>query len=89
MINEDITKIKKSGEYRTKDFYHATILKSLGGQLIDLERTGNNFCYFIFDDPDGGVEDIIKRYWNRELLVEPRLMVESINELKTRLHSRG
>ena len=75
--------------YKTKDFYHASIIKSLGGHLIDLERTDNNFCYFVFDDPSKQAEEIVRRYWNRELLVEPRMMVETINELKTRLHSRG
>lgn len=73
--------------YRTKDFYHAVVLKSLGFNLLELDRSEGNFSVFVFADEKENAEETIKKYWNRALKVEPRSMVDSINELKTRLYS--
>jgi hypothetical protein len=74
-------------EYKTKDFYSAVILKVLGWLLVDVDRVEGKFCMFVFEDPENGAEDCIRKYWNRELSVDPRLMVETIGELKTRIYS--
>lgn len=73
--------------YRTKDFYHAVVLKALGETLIRLEQGEGKFSYFVFDDSDRKAEEIIKKYWNRELLADPKSIIDSIVELKTRLYS--
>lgn len=73
--------------YRTKDFYHAVVLKSLGFDLLGLDRSEGSFSIFVFADEKENAEETIKKYWDRVLKVEPRAMVDSINELKTRLYS--
>lgn len=73
--------------YRTKDFYHAVVLKTLGFDLLTLDRNEGTFSVFVFADNDGLAIDVIKRYWDRSLVVDPKMMVDSINELKTRLYS--
>ena len=73
--------------YRTKDFYHAVVLKSLGFKLLGLDRAEGNFSIFVFDDEGQKAEKTISNYWERVLKVDPRTMVDSINELKTRLYS--
>lgn len=73
--------------YRTKDFYHAVVLKALGFGLLGLDRSEGKFSIFIFDDNDQTAEETVKKYWDRALVVEPRALVDSINELKTRLYS--
>lgn len=74
-------------EFRTKDFYHAVVLKALGFDLLGLDKSEGRFSIFIFDDKRQGAEETVKKYWDRALMVEPRAMVDSINELKTRLYS--
>lgn len=73
--------------YRTKDFYHSAVLKALGFDLLDLDRSEGNFSVFVFADEGGKAEETLREYWHRTLKVDPRAMVESINELKTRLYS--
>lgn len=74
-------------EFRTKDFYHAVVLKALGFELLGLDRSEGKFSIFVFDDERKEAEDTIRKYWNRELKLEPRAMADSISELKTRLYS--
>jgi|CXWL01.1.fsa_nt_gi hypothetical protein len=73
--------------FRTKDFYHAVVLKALGFELLGLDRSEGKFSIFIFDDSEQKAEESVRKYWERKLQVEPRAMVDSIGELKTRLYS--
>lgn len=77
------------GVFKSKDFYSGVILLVLGFELLDVERSLEKFCLFVFSDPEGRAGEMVDRYWKRELRVDPRLMADSINELKTRLHSRS
>jgi len=63
--------MEKPKEYKCNDFYQAVILKTAGVPLIRLEKTTERFFNFVFDDPE----------------VDARDLIESINELKTRIHS--
>ena len=74
-------------EYKSNDFYQAVVLKTIGLPLVRLERTNGRFFTFVFDDPDNQAEEIISKYWNKQLKVDARELVENINELKTRIHS--
>ncbi len=69
------------------DFYQACILKTLGFPLLRLERQSGNFVTFVFDDPNHKASDAIDNYWNRKTSVVARDLIETINELKTRIHS--
>jgi len=74
-------------EYQTKDFYHAVVLKTVGKPLVRLEQGEGKFSYFVFDDSDSSAEATIRKYWSRELQVDPKSLIDSIIELKTRLYS--
>jgi len=76
----------KNTEYKLNDFYQSAVLKSAGLPLLRLEKSQDKYFFFIFDDSSQKAEDIIRKYWNKELQVIARELVESIHELKTRLH---
>jgi len=77
----------ENSEFKIRDFYQAVILKTVGLPLSRLERDKGKFITFVFDDPEYKAEEIIERYWAREIKVEARSLIETINELKTRIHS--
>lgn len=81
-IMENIT------EFKSHDFYQAVILKTVGFPLLRLEKQqGQRFFTFVFDDPDYQAETTIEMYWNHQIKVDARELIENINELKTRIHS--
>ena len=77
----------ESKEFKISDFYQAVILKTAGLPLIRLESEDRRHFVFVFEDPEDQAEPILSRYWNHELQVDARDLIESINELKTRIHS--
>lgn len=74
-------------EYKTNDFYHAVILKTVGFPLLRLEKGNGKFLVFVFADSDSQAQVTIQNYWNRQIQVDARDLIETINELKTRIHS--
>ncbi len=72
-------------EFRINDFYQAVLLKTLGFPLLRLEKGNGKFVSFVFDDPEYRAEETIERYWNREVEVIAKDMVENIKELKNRI----
>lgn len=74
--------------FKSQDFYISVILKTLGFPLLRLERQDGNFVTFVFDDPETKAQETISQYWNREVVCNARDLIENINELKTRIHSR-
>lgn len=75
-----------SHELRIKDMYSAAILRSLSYRLIDLDRSEGSYALFVFDDPKSTADQVLREHWDGELQVNSRDFVESIRELKTRLH---
>lgn len=74
-------------EYKSPDFYQSVVLKSAGLTLLRLEKKNDRFFIFVFDDSNNEAKEIIKSYWSRKLQLVARDLIESINELKTRIHS--
>jgi len=74
-------------EYKSQDFYQSVILKTVGFPLLRLERTNGRFFTFVFDDSNNKAQETISMYWNKQLKVDARELIENINELKTRIHS--
>jgi len=74
-------------QFSSHDFYLCSVLLSLGCKITRLDRQQSNFVEFIFDDPPEKCHELITSYWADELQVNPRKLIESINTLKTRLHS--
>lgn len=76
-------------ELRIKDMYSAAILRSLKYPLVDLDRSEGNYVLFVFDDSGVTAEEVLRQHWDGQLQVNSRDFVESIRELKTRLHGQS
>jgi len=74
-------------EFRINDFYQSVVLLTAGLPLLRLEKISPKQSIFIFQDSDDKAEGIISDYWNHKLNYDPKLFVENINELKTRLYT--
>lgn len=70
------------------DFYSAVILRTYGIPLIGLSKGQGRFIVFIFKASQEECESILKKHWDRDLQLETRLFIETINELKTRVHEK-
>jgi hypothetical protein len=79
---------ERDGRYLTKDFYSASLLKAQGLPLVGLEKGGDRFYYFVFNDGDQKADQIIQGYWNRSLQVEAKDLIDAIQDLKTILYSK-
>jgi len=75
-------------EVKTKDFYQACLLKSMNYPLLRMERGGGDFQVFVFDDPEFTAEEVLGRYWDGEVTVNAKVLIDTIKELKTRVHTR-
>lgn len=76
-------------EYTTKDFYIGACILASGVPLLRLQRKSDKFVLFIFSISTPKAEEIIKRHWNRTLVLPTRDVVDAIHELKTRLYSES
>lgn len=74
--------------FKTKDFYHAAILMTLEFTLIKLEKSGKDFLYFIFKDPQEEAINLIDSYWRDQLQVNPKDLISNIKELKSRIYAK-
>jgi len=79
--------MKRQKEFKTNDFYSAVILRTMGFPLIRLERSSGKFVVFVFADSKNQAEELITKYWNHEIKVDARELIDNIRELKTRIHS--
>lgn len=74
--------------FKCQDFYQSVILKTLGHQLIRLEKVGERLVIFVFKVSIEDAEEVLGKYWNRDLVVNARDLIENINELKSRIHEK-
>lgn len=84
--------------YKTKDIYIASTLITLGYTKYRIERNGRQ-CFFIFiiDNEDApecfgmidALELDVEKYWNNDLLVDPKRLFNAFKELKTRMFIGG
>ena len=80
--------MKNLNTWSTSDFYSAVIVRASGIPLFKLVREQGKFLTFQFTASPESCEEIIKKHWDRTLKVESRLLIETINELKTRIHEK-
>lgn len=76
----------KNETWSTKDFYSAALVRASGIPLVNLVKREGSYVTFVFDASYEICDDIIRRHWDRSLKLETRLLIETINELKTRIH---
>lgn len=81
--------MENTREVKLNDFYQAVILKTSGLPLLRLEKGVGKFVTFVFDDPEYKAEETLEKYWNKELQLTARDVIENISELKTRIHSES
>jgi hypothetical protein len=79
--------MEDSKEIKLHDFYQACILKTVGFSIIRLERNNSKFVEFVFEDPKSEAETVLMEYWNRNLKIQAKDLIENISELKTRIYS--
>lgn len=72
----------------SKDFYLVAVCLACGCHLMGLDRSQGDYVEFILKETPEHCHGIISSYWADELEVNPRHLVDAINTLKTRLHSR-
>lgn len=75
-------------EVRIKDMYSAAVLRCLRYPLVDLDRSEGNYVLFVFDDSGATAEEVLRQHWDGRLEVNSRDFIESVRELKTRLHGQ-
>lgn len=74
--------------WNTSDFYSAALVRASGIPLIELSKEQGKFVAFHFESSPEICEEILKKHWDRTLKLETRLLIETINELKTRVHEK-
>lgn len=71
--------------WSTSDFTSACIIRASSIPLIRLEKN-NRIIDFIFNSSPTTCESILRKHWDRQLILETRQLFEVISELKTRVH---
>lgn len=75
-------------EYTTKDFYRASLLKALKVPLLRLERGNRDFADFVFQISKGQADSIFTDYWNHNLSIQAKDLIDAINDMKSILYSK-
>lgn len=76
--------------YSTKDFVTAVVLRIVGFPLVKMERENGITTFFFereFPEKYVTIEEALKSYWDRELSLPVRGVLDTEKELKTRIHT--
>ena len=59
-------------DYKTKDLWEAILLYTVGKKYIALEEDlyDTKRMIFRFEDKEGNCEELITRYWQKDILVD-------------------
>jgi hypothetical protein len=82
---------KNKSYWETSDFYSAVLVRASGINLSNLVRRAESdkFLTFQFNSTPETCEEILRKHWDRSLKLETRLIIETINALKTRIHEKA
>lgn len=72
--------------YETTDLNTAVVLFELGNNFIEVNKTDPKRVKFCFQDSDM-LQNQIKKFYNKELLLEPSSLFSAQKVLKTRIYS--
>ena len=72
--------------YSTDKFYFAAVLLALGYKMIKVEDINVKKKAFVFAIEQALAEELREGYYNRELQVDARTLVDCIKELKDRIY---
>ncbi|MDQ3159369.1 MAG: hypothetical protein M3P98_04535 [bacterium] len=73
-------------KWSSKDFYSCALIRASGIPLSNVVKMNGNFCTFFFDASTEECEELLRKHWDRTLLLPTRNVIDSIVELKTRIH---
>ncbi len=59
---------------------------SLHCPIIEIDKTNPKKAQFVFER-NPKLDSLIRKYWNKELLVEPRAYFDALKAIKTRLYA--
>lgn len=80
-----MTKLLKERDfYKTSDLALATVL-SLYYPIEAIDRTNLDRVQFLFKREEG-LEEVVEKYWRRELRVEPQAFFNQLRIIKARLY---
>lgn len=80
-----MTKLLKERDfYKTSDLALATVL-SLYYPIEPIDRTNLDRVQFLFKREEG-LEEVVEKYWRRELRVEPQAFFNQLRIIKARLY---
>lgn len=80
-----MTKLLKERDfYKTSDLTLATVL-SLYYPIEAIDRTNPDRVQFLFKREEG-LEEVVEKYWRRELRVEPQAFFNQLRIIKARLY---
>lgn len=72
--------------YGTNDLYLSAYLKAKGHELIDIKNVKGRKT-FIFNNEYSEMKQIVVDYYDGKGLVEPRLLVDHIKNMKSLTHN--
>ena len=74
--------------YKTVDLYYAAFLKASKVNLLGTEGQSTGKVIFVFEDINKEViQDLKRKYFNRDAIVNARDYAEEIRNLKIMVHS--
>lgn len=90
MENHDYELLKDEEHISFSEFSLAIALICLGFKLIALNRSDQTYRKIVFVfKKDTALQTTVSRYWNGDLLVEPKTFWNVSRELKSRMRSEG
>lgn len=78
-------KIKNTEVFVTSDLSLTTAI-SLYCPIIEIEKTNPRKAQFMFEH-DSALTALLEKYWNKQLLVEPRAYFDQLKAIKARLYA--
>jgi len=73
-------------KWSSNDFYCSALVRASGIPLANVVKLDGRFCTFCFDASTEECEEVLRKHWDRTLLLPTRNVIDSIVELKTRIH---
>lgn len=77
----------KDKKWCSVDFYISSVLLAFCFELDRIDRKNGKLVEFVFNESQEKCEELISRYWKNELMVDPKVLVASINQLKTQMYA--
>jgi hypothetical protein len=72
--------------YSTSNLYIAALLRAFKYEIVKVTRSGNRYFFHFGNIPDETIDDLLNDYYNDKVAVKAKSFVDSVRELKSRLH---